>query len=167
MQLDMGTTMDSPTELLVRIRPMTEADLDGVVAIEQRAYPFPWQRKSFADSLSAGYICTALEHTGQLVGYCILMNAVDDLHILNITVAPAYQGRGLSHLLMNHARDMARMGQCMALLLEVRPSNHHAQEVYAHLGFVRIGTRPGYYPAHQGREDAIVMRLWLTQHAAS
>lgn len=140
---------------------MSIAALDDVVRIENHTYPFPWSRQNFIDSMAAGYTCTLLRSDELLAGYVVLMNAVDDLHILNITVEASQRGRGLSKRLLSHAEGIARDAGCTALLLEVRPSNAHARSVYEHLGFVRIGVRRDYYPAERGREDAVVMRKAL------
>jgi ribosomal-protein-alanine acetyltransferase len=140
---------------------MSMAALDDVVRIENHTYPFPWSRQNFIDSMAAGYTCTLLRCDELLAGYVVLMNAVDDLHILNITVESSQRGRGLSKRLLSHAEGIARDAGCTALLLEVRPSNVHARSVYEHLGFVRIGIRRDYYPAERGREDAVVMRKAL------
>jgi ribosomal-protein-alanine N-acetyltransferase len=144
-----------------RLRNMTAADVDEVSEIESRAYAFPWTRGNFSDSLNAGYGCVVLEKASAIIGYAITMNAVDDLHLLNITVAPEFQGRGLSHILLGWVQDAARRHQCQGVLLEVRPSNQRARSIYEHLGFSAIGVRRGYYPSAVGREDAIVMRKML------
>jgi ribosomal-protein-alanine N-acetyltransferase len=132
-------------------------DLATVTEIEARAYPFPWTRGNFIDSLAAGYIAEVLVDGPALLGYFVAMPAVDDLHLLNVTVAPEHQGRGhgqgLLHAVQAHARRLA----LPRVLLEVRRSNGRAQALYARLGFAEIGQRRNYYPAAQGREDAIVM----------
>jgi [ribosomal protein S18]-alanine N-acetyltransferase len=145
-----------------RLRVMTAADLPEITRIEASAYPFPWTEGNFADSLSAGYGCAVLESADAIAGYVIVMNAVDDLHLLNITVVPEFQRRGLSHQLLAWVEDVAVRDRCSGVLLEVRPSNQRARSIYEHLGFSAIGVRRGYYPAASGREDAIVMRKAVT-----
>ena len=144
-------------------RPMTVADLDAVLAIENRAYGFPWTRGNFIDSLAAGH-WTALrfDDAGALVAYAVAMPAVDEMHLLNLTVAPASEGRGHAQALLDRLEDHARaMGQ-RSLWLEVRPSNDRARRLYTWRGFQEVGLRRGYYPASLGRrEDAIVMSLSL------
>ena len=144
------------------LRPMTEEDLNVVTQIEKTAYLYPWSRGNFLDSLTCHYGCIVLEHTGQIRGYAIVMNAIDDLHLLNITVAPSVQGKGLSHPLMDWVKDCARSAHCSGILLEVRPSNQRALAVYTKYGFTKIGLRRNYYPHVNGREDAIVMRKPLS-----
>ncbi len=146
-----------------RHRPMTVQDLDAVLAIELAAYAFPWTRGNFIDSLAAGYRCELrLDDEGALAGYAVAMAAVDEIHLLNLTVAPALQGRGHARALVAALLDHARAEGLHSVWLEVRPSNARARTLYAQLGFREVGLRRAYYPAaHQQREDAVVMRLAL------
>lgn len=145
------------------LAPMTEADLDAVLAIEAATAAFPWQRGHFADSLKAGYSGWTLRVGGQVVGYAMVMAAVDEAHLLNIAIDPALQRRGLGRWLLVRAMDAARQSGMFSMLLEVRPSNEGARALYAALGFAEIGRRKGYYPAADGREDAIVMQRALVE----
>ncbi|MFC5427755.1 ribosomal protein S18-alanine N-acetyltransferase [Paraburkholderia denitrificans] len=140
---------------------MTESDLDEVAAIERVAYEFPWSRGNFQDSLRNGYYGICMRHmTGTLLGYCVLMPVVDEMHLLNLCVAPAAQGAGAGLALLREAVRIAGAQRLEGLLLEVRPSNHRAIRLYEQFGFVTIGRRKNYYPArHHSREDAIVMRF--------
>ena len=147
--------------------PMRAQDVEDVVRIENDAYPFPWTRGNFLDSLASRYDAwVAREADGRLAGYFLLMQAVDDVHLLNITVRPDLQGQGVGRQLLDKVASLAEEAGIGAVLLEVRPSNRHALDVYRHAGFREIGMRKNYYPAAgQGREDAIVMRLTLgTEH---
>ena len=141
--------------------PMFASDIDEVLEIELQAYPFPWTRGNFLDSLASGYLARVLrEPSGRLAGYFLLMPAVDDAHLLNVTVRPELQGRGLGRALLEQVFALARESRMQAVLLEVRPSNQQALTVYRHFGFEMIGTRKNYSPAGgSAREDAIVMRL--------
>lgn len=141
--------------------PMRDEDLDAVAAIEQRAYPFPWTRGNFADSLNAGHSVWLLREGSALAGYAVLMVVLDEAHILNITVAPDRQRHGLGSELLNHLFEVARRHGATRTLLEVRPGNAAALALYRRFGFVEIGRRRGYYPAHDGREDALVMERGL------
>ena len=147
----------------LQFAPMRVTDIDEVTRIENDAYPFPWTRGNFLDSLDSGYDAWVLrESGGRLAGYFLLMPAVDEMHLLNITVRPDLQGQGLGSRLMDKVRERAAAQGMASVLLEVRPSNQHALAVYRHIGFAQIGMRKNYYPAAAGsREDAIVMRLPL------
>ncbi len=151
----------------VRTRAMLAQDVDAVARIEASAYGFPWTRGNFIDSLAAGYAAELLEVDAQLTGYFIAMAGVDELHLLNITVAPDRQGQGYGHLLLDHVQALARRLSLPRLLLEVRGSNERARALYLGRGFADVGLRRGYYPAAQGREDAQVMSLDLDLDSAA
>jgi [ribosomal protein S18]-alanine N-acetyltransferase len=147
----------------LRREPMGLADLDEVLAIESAVYEFPWTRGNFIDSLAAGYAACALRDAGgALCAYSVAMPGVQEVHLLNLTVAPAMQHRGLARGLLDALAVEARASDALCLWLEVRQSNARAREVYRRYGFVQVGSRRGYYPAAAGaREDACVMRLAL------
>ena len=143
-------------------RAMTVRDLDAVAAIEASAYGFPWSRGNFVDSLAAGYLAEVLDEDGLgLVGYTIAMVGVDEMHLLNVTVAPARQGQGLGRLMLQALVDRARERGLASLWLEVRQGNLRARALYRELGYAEVGLRRGYYPAAGRREDAVVMSLPL------
>ncbi|MEO6972088.1 MAG: ribosomal protein S18-alanine N-acetyltransferase [Rhodoferax sp.] len=141
---------------------MTAARLDEVVAIEQTAYAHPWARNHFADSVAAGYQAQLLMAGENLLGYFVAMKGVDEVHLLNITVAPVHQGQGWARVMLDALTLWARGQGAQWLWLEVRISNYRAQQIYERYGYRRVGQRKNYYPAVQGkREDAIVMSLKL------
>ncbi|WP_107980640.1 ribosomal protein S18-alanine N-acetyltransferase [Pseudoduganella sp. UC29_71] len=143
--------------------PMQESDIDEVVALEESVYPYPWSRGNFADSLASGYHAWVLRNQSmQLMGYFLVMQMVDEAHLLNVAVAQEWQGQGLGRFLLNQSVACSRGLGLESMLLEVRPSNTRALELYERYGFEQIGRRKGYYPAGgQQREDAIVMRYML------
>ena len=141
--------------------PMTEARLGEVVAIERRAYAHPWTRGNFADSLRSGYRGQLLCGGEKLLGYFVAMQGVDEVHLLNITVDPDYQGQGWGRIMLDAVALWARSQGAHWVWLEVRTSNLRAQQIYQRFGFRRVGERRNYYPAHLGREDAIVMSYRL------
>jgi ribosomal-protein-alanine N-acetyltransferase len=140
-----------------RLRAMQEHDLDRVMQIERLAYPFPWTQGIFRDCLRGGYGCWVMERDAEVIGYGILNVAAGEAHILNVCVAPSAQGHGHGRHLVRRLIDLARWHRADRVFLEVRPSNPRAIALYHSLGFNEIGRRPRYYPAHGGREDAIVM----------
>lgn len=146
------------------LRPMTVSDVDRVVAVEKQAYEFPWSRGNFVDSLAAGYVTRVLQlHAGVLAGYYIAMPGVDEMHLLNITVAPEAQRQGHALLMLDELVGVSRSRGALQLWLEVRQSNHRARDIYERYGFRLVGVRRGYYPAPRStREDAAVMSLQLT-----
>ena len=147
-----------------RLSKMTLAQLDAVVAVEKAAYEFPWTRGNFIDALAAGYDAQVLTHGAQLFGYFIVMAGVDEMHLLNITVAPDAQRCGHARFMLGEIVALCRRAAAQKLWLEVRGSNIRARAIYRRFGFDDIGLRKGYYPAPQGqREDAIVMGLPVTE----
>lgn len=145
-----------------QFEPMTEARLDAVVGVEQRAYGQPWTRGNFSDSLRCGYQAQVLVADDELLGYFVAMKGVDEVHLLNLTVAPEYQSQGWGRVMLDAIALWARGQRAEWLWLEVRVSNARAQRLYERNGYRRVGERKGYYPAAGGRrEDAIVMSLKL------
>lgn len=146
------------------LRAMTVADLDRVMGVEAQAYGHPWSRGNFTDSLAAGYLAEVLgAPDGQaLLGYFVAMPGVEELHLLNLTVAPAHQRQGWGRWMLRALAGRARARGLGAIWLEVRAGNERALSLYRAAGFTVRGTRRGYYPASASRrEDAIVMGLEL------
>ena len=147
---------------------MTPAWMPAVVRVEQSAYPQPWSERNFLDSLQAGYqaqlLMAGTPESPELLGYFVAMKGVDEVHLLNITIAPGYQRQGWSRVLLDALGIWARGQGAQWLWLEVRVGNTRARGVYESHGFRHVGTRRHYYPASpalpQG-EDAIVMSLAL------
>lgn len=147
----------------LRLRPMAAADLDAVIEIEHAAYGFPWTRGNFIDSLAAGHRGELLvQADGSVIGYCLAMRGVDEMHLLNLTVAPRHQRQGHACRLLDALERHCRALGIGRIWLEVRTSNAGARRLYLRRGFVETGLRRGYYPAGAaGREDALVMQLEL------
>ncbi len=142
-------------------RPMTEADLDRVMAVEVDAYPFPWTRGNFADSLQCGYRMWVAEAVGDpthaLAGYGVVTITLDEAELMNIAVPVQRQGAGWGRMVLDHLMADAHAHKARRMFLEVRPSNLPARALYQRAGFIEIGRRKGYYPAAVGREDALVL----------
>jgi ribosomal-protein-alanine N-acetyltransferase len=154
---------DLPSNDPGALHAMTTAHLDAVMAVEAAAYAFPWSRGNFIDSLAAGHPAQVLtDARGELLGYFVAMAGVDEMHLLNITVAPAAQSRGHARRMIAALTALCRDQLAHELWLEVRESNARARAIYTRLGFEQKGLRKGYYPAPFGRrEHAVVMRLKL------
>lgn len=145
------------------LRPMGYTDLEAVMEIELRAYPFPWTEGIFRDCLRVGYSCWVLEDApaARIDAYGVMSMAVGEAHILNLCVRPEAQGRGLGRRLLRALVDKARQFEVRTVFLEVRPSNTPAVRLYRSEGFREIGMRKDYYPASRGREDAVVLSRQL------
>lgn len=143
------------------LRPMREDDLDAVIAVELRAYEFPWSLGILRDCLRADHPSWVLHLDGRIIGYFLISLGAGEAHVLNVCVDPDYQGRGYGRKLLQAAQHVARGRSAQRLFLEVRPSNRGAIALYFDEGFNEIGRRPRYYPGRDGREDALVMAMEL------
>ncbi len=144
------------------IRPLAETDLGRVMAIEQRAYQFPWRKAIFQDCLRVGYGCWALEYDQALTAYGVMSVSAGEAHILNLCVDPDYQRIGLGRRLLLHLLQAARRHNANTSFIEVRPTNFAAIKLYLANGFAEVGARRNYYPARRGREDALILARTLT-----
>lgn len=167
---NMDKSLEQSAEL--SFLPMTSADLDEVLAIESVSHIHPWTTGNFSDSLAAGHwaYCVRPNSEGCISGsfldpkilwaYCVLFPAVDELHLLNITVTPKLRRMGIGARMMGAIEGLAAQQGMPRIILEVRPSNASALKLYQSLGYEQIGLRKNYYPAQAGsanREDALVL----------
>jgi [ribosomal protein S18]-alanine N-acetyltransferase len=145
-----------------QFEPMVPRRLHEVLVIEHKAYRHPWSMANFRDALKAGYEARLLTAGGILIGYFVAMKGVDEVHLLNITVDPAFQRQGWARLMLDALAIWARGQGADWLWLEARVSNQRAVRIYEAHGYRRVGYRKAYYPAAEGtREDAVVMSLRL------
>lgn len=144
-----------------QFRPMLESDIDAIMQIEPHIYSHPWTRGNFSDSLVSGYSAWVLLDGAEIIGYSLMMMVLDEAHLLNLSIAKAYQKQGLGRLLLEHMIAIAKRQNAANMFLEVRPSNISAIALYENIGFNEMAIRRGYYPAHNGREDAVLMGLAL------
>lgn len=140
---------------------MTSDDLDAIMEIEPHIYSHPWSRGNFSDSLKSSYPAWVLEYDKKIIGYALMMMVLDEAHLLNLSIAKIFQKQGLGRLLLEHMIEMAKKQGATDMFLEVRPSNISAIALYENMGFNEMAIRRGYYPAHNGREDAVLMGLAL------
>jgi ribosomal-protein-alanine N-acetyltransferase len=151
----------SESLMLMPLARMQVTDIQEVQEIENDVYPFPWTSGNFLDSLYSNYETWVVrDASGGLAGYFLIMLAMDEAHLLNITVRRDLHGHGVGRMLLDQVVSIACEKGMNSVLLEVRPTNTRALRVYERYGFSQIGRRRGYYPAAGNmREDAIVMRL--------
>ena len=146
---------------------MTEPWLAKVARIEKNVYAHPWLEGNFADSLRAGYPAQLLladlaPGEPELLGYFVAMKGVDEVHLLNITVAPAFHRQGWAQALLQYLKLWSLQQGANCLWLEVRQSNEPALNLYQTFGFEQVGLRKDYYPASRStRESAVVMRMTI------
>ena len=137
----------------------TVDDIDAIFALNKQLFAESWSKKSFLDVMQAGFDLYVHEQNNELAGYILSQDILDEVHIMQVAVAPAYRRQGIAKALSHYLMREKQGYQC--ILLEVRASNLAAQRLYTQLGFTEIGRRKAYYiPQTKGmaREDAIVMR---------
>ncbi|MGB5474016.1 MAG: ribosomal protein S18-alanine N-acetyltransferase [Gammaproteobacteria bacterium] len=145
----------------LEFRPMRQEDLDEIMDIESRSYPFPWTASIFGDCLHAGYSCWVCTRAGVIEAYGIITVAVGESHLLNLCVREEARSRGVGRKMLRHLISIARRHDADILFLEVRVSNLSARKLYENEGFNELGTRRAYYPLHGGREDALILARTL------
>jgi ribosomal-protein-alanine N-acetyltransferase len=159
--------MSALPHTLPHFRRMRALDLEFIAAQEASAYELPWTRGNFRDALDAGYDCWLMLVGSQIIGHAIVLFAASEAHLLNLTVAPDWQRRGYGRILLQHMINEAKPHKSELMLLEVRPSNRAALQLYSAFGFDQIGLRRNYYPLHGGgHEDAWVLSLVLVDPLA-
>lgn len=145
----------------LQYRRMRTSDLQEVAHLERSLYAFPWSLGNFRDSVTAGYDCWTVTHGETVIGYAVLMIAVDEAHLLNFAISSAWHNQGIGRDFLGQMIEVARLAACQIVYLEVRPSNLPARHLYKTAGFQQIAIRPDYYPALCGREDALFLGLSL------
>ncbi len=156
----MSAIIDDPG---ITFHTMQESDLPAVMEIERSAYEFCWTEGIFRDCMRVGYQCRLMFSGDELAGYGVMSVAAGEAHVLNVCVRPELQGRGHGRRIMQHLIDLASRLHTDTLLLEVRPSNVPAIRLYESMGFNQVGIRKDYYPARDGREDALIFAMSLSQ----
>lgn len=143
------------------ISQMQLADVNEVWQMEKQANRFPWSKGNFEDCLKGGYRSFLYSVADEMIGYSVVQSVLDEVHLLNICVKPAAQGKGFGKHILSHVIDLALEQSASIVVLEVRASNFRAQQLYLSTGFNEMSVRRGYYPAEHGREDGILMGLEL------
>jgi len=138
------------------IAPLQFADIDRVEAIEKECYGLPWSRAMFAGELiKSSSICIGAFRLERVIGYLFVSLFVDDWHIMNLAVDPAWRRRGVAGLLLEDFLASSEGGRERGYTLEVRQSNEAAIRLYEQFGFGARGIRRGYYL--DDHEDAVIM----------
>lgn len=138
------------------IRVLDIEALDKVYAIEQQAHIYPWSKTMLTEALHHN-IVMGLYQTHILIGFAIILDAVDVLELLDIAVLPNFQRKGHGNALLKAVIQLAKQKQIPRILLEVRPSNQAAQKLYQRIGFNITHQRAHYYRTQEGFEDALIM----------
>ena len=159
----MSQVMSASQEMFAdsQLSPMTAEDIDAVMEVELHAYEYPWSSGIFHDCLNVGYCCWVCKADSVVTGYAVMSVGAGEAHLLNLCVRPEWRRHGLGRRLLMYMLNIARGHHADTALLEVRPSNQAAISLYDTMGFNEVGLRKAYYPAANGKEDAIILALSL------
>lgn len=138
------------------LHPLTPSDLDALLALDATTNSHPWNAAQWRDSL-AQHLCLGLEVDRQLAGFAVAMPLLDEAELLLIAIHPDQQHQGCGKALFAALRAELAVRQCERLFLEVRESNLQARHFYTAAGLTEVGRRKHYYPAAEGREDALLL----------
>jgi ribosomal-protein-alanine N-acetyltransferase len=144
------------SEIDLKFRPMSPADVEEVMHLETSVYQFPWTERIFSDCIRVGYDCWLALQADIIVAHAVVSIAAGEGHILNLAVTGEYQGKGIGKQFIQFLLGIAASKQAEIMMLEVRPSNVRAINCYNSAGFNEIGCRKDYYPAPNGKEDALL-----------
>ena len=134
------------------------SEIDAILAVEQASFTNPWTREMYLAELDhegVAFFYVARDAERRVVGFCSFWRVLDELHVNNLAVLPAYRRQGIASALLARVLEAgAAMGSRRATL-EVRNSNDAARRLYGGFGFVVAGIRRGYYT--EPIEDALVL----------
>ncbi|AWV89132.1 ribosomal protein S18-alanine N-acetyltransferase [Bradymonas sediminis] len=161
----LGIRAQADAPAFVRARKATTSDIDAILQIEEAAHPTAWPRKIFEGELeldcSSVWVFERATPAGdeqgarEIVGFLVYWLIHDEVHILNVAVAPRARRQGIASAVIGELIRVSHQNLASFVTLEVRINNQAAISLYESLGFVIIGQRPGYY-ADTG-EDALIM----------
>ncbi len=161
--------MESALTQLI-LTPGEITDLEEIMVIERASFSFPWTKgmvlsELFENPFSFSTVVRAGD-TRKIIAQVFMRLMVDELHLLNLGVHPAWRRRGLGTRLIRHVLSTAKAKEAERVILEVRDTNHAAQALYQKTGFRRIGLRKNYY--RKPKENALLFQYDLnTLHRAS
>lgn len=148
---------------MIHIQPLTPADINEIIVIEQNAHSFPWTIGILKNNFGEKYDNLALYDDKNIIGFLICQCVLDEASLFNIAIAPYMQGKGLGKYLLQQLIERLKERKMSILWLEVRESNTIAIQLYQQMGFNYVDKRKNYYPTKEGkREDAIIMALYLS-----
>ena len=155
--------MADPGRRTLRIRPLIEADLGQVTAIEEACFATPWSERTFRNLLRRrdAVLLSAVYEEARIAGYAAVWFVGREAELGDLAVAPSDRRRGIGGELVDAVLGEARTRGVVRIFLEVREGNRSAQGLYRSRGFEIVGRRRGYYAGP--REDALVMRRLLVR----
>ncbi|MFA9419948.1 MAG: ribosomal protein S18-alanine N-acetyltransferase [Gammaproteobacteria bacterium] len=144
------------SEIELVFRPMELDDVEAVMRLEEAVYEFPWTERIFKDCIRVGYDCWLALEENKVLAHAVMSVAAGESHMLNLAVSKKCQGQGIGKQFVQFLLKVAGKKCAEIMMLEVRPSNIQAINCYNSAGFNEIGCRKDYYPAPNGKEDALL-----------
>lgn len=142
----------------VVISPMTAADLDRVLDIEQASFDDPWNRAGFEDCLDQPYaLMLTARRQDRVIGYCCLYHMLDEGEIINVAIAPEERGQGVGLQMLDVLLETGKARGITRFLLDVRLSNTAALRLYEKAGFMILARQKNFYQSPT--EDGWLMEL--------
>lgn len=142
----------------ISLCPLTAGNYQAAFRIQQSCHLYPWSQKVFADCLDGQYFAFQIEQQGQVIGYYIGLQVLDEITLMDIGVEREQRGKGYARTMMQHFIDQCENKCAQDVWLEVRRSNTAAEALYRQFGFELMEERKNYYPTQDGREDALLMK---------
>ena len=141
--------------------PAILPDLDEMMVIEKAAQQFPMTERVMASCFGPRYFNRLARLGTDVVGFYIGEYVAGEASLIEICISPRHQGKGYGRALLEDFIGQARRLGGESCWLEVRASNSSAQQLYLSRGFNELDRRKDYYPGAEGREDALLMSLWI------
>jgi ribosomal-protein-alanine N-acetyltransferase len=137
------------------LKPLTVADLPGLLQLDTLCYGGYWGEQGYRDELNrSNSVVLGIFHRNSLIGFGILWCIEEEGHIISLAVDPDYRRQGLGESLLKALLKTALDRQCAWATLEVRESNLPARCLYEKFGFILLGERKHYY--HDTNENALI-----------
>jgi len=157
--VDLPAQISLPDGASLEVSALSQSDSGALHAIELAAHSHPMSASLFEGNLQR-YHAIGLKDQKGWIGFALISLVAGEAELLDFVVAPQQQGRGIGSAFLQWLIDRLS-NKAERFYLEVRASNEPAIHLYGNAGFVEMGIRENYYPAKNGREDAILMAMEL------
>ena len=147
----------------LQVRPAQLNDLMSIAAWLSAVPGHSWRGDDLQQSLQAANRDVWVAHKAgdsNACGFVIVQRILDESSILFMAVEPRQRRSGVASALLEALQEQSVSQGCQRIVLEVRESNHPAQQLYRKHRFELVGERPNYYAClapQQGREKALLL----------
>ncbi|MCW8107701.1 ribosomal protein S18-alanine N-acetyltransferase [Alteromonas ponticola] len=143
------------------LQTVAEQDIRAAYAIHKAAVTNHWSYSTFADCVSQPYTLLVSKSEIQVIGYAIILTVADEATLMDIALVPEMRGHGRGKILLHAVTDHCEKNGASSIWLEVRASNHVAQNLYHSFSFQTVEVRKNYYITGATKEDAVIMQRIL------